>query len=123
MESNHNRAELDYLLHFKPMNYIRNIIPSTSDYAKTKSLQWESLNLDEFLHFLGILLSMEVLKIHGPHKMYWNEEGNDLFLAMNFGKIMSCIRFKEIVRFLQFSFDQDPDQQILKLLEAVKSQF
>ena len=75
------------------MNYIRNIIPSTNDYAKTKSIQWESLNLDEFLHFLGILLSMEVLKINGPHKMYWNEEGNDLFPAMNFGKIMTHTRF------------------------------
>ena len=83
------------------MNYIRNIIPSTNDYAKTNSLQWESLNLDEFLHFLGILLSMEVFEILGPHTMYWNEEGSDLFPAMNFGKIMSCTRFKEIARFLQ----------------------
>ena len=122
MDSNRSRAELDYLLHFLPVNYIRNIaIPSKNGYAKTKSLQWESLNLDEFLYFLGILLSMEVFEIHGLRKMYWNEEGSDLFLAMNFENIMSCTRFKEIARFLQLSFDQDHDQQILKFLEAVNN--
>ena len=93
------------------MNYIRNIvIPSTNDYFKTKSLQWESLNLDDFLHFLGILLSMDVFEIYGSCKMYWNEDGSDLFPAVNFGKIMSRTRFEEIARFLQLSFDQDHDQ-------------
>ena len=122
MDSNHSRAELDYTLHFLPMNYIRNIvIPSTNDYAKTKSLQWKSHNLDEFFHFLEILLSMKVFEIHGPCKMYWNEEGSDLFLAMNLGKIMSLTQFKEIARFLQLSFDQNHDQQILKFLEAVNN--
>ena len=122
MDSNCSRAELDYLLHFLPVNHIRNIvIPSKNGYAKTKSLQWESLNLDEFLYFLGILLSIEVFEIHGLRKMYWNEEGSDLFLAMNFENIMSCTRFEEIARFLQLSFDQDHDQQILKFLEAVNN--
>ena len=58
-------------------------------------------SLDELLHFLGILLSMEVFEIHGPRKMYWNEEGTDLSLAKNFGKIMCWTRFKEIAWFLQ----------------------
>ena len=66
---------------------------------------------------------MEVFEIRGPCKMYWNEEGSDLFPAMNIRKIMSCTRFEEIARFLQLSFDQDPDQQILKFLEAVNTQF
>ena len=66
---------------------------------------------------------MEVFEIHGPCKIYWNEEGSDLFPAMNLGKIMSCTRFQEIARFLQLSFDQNHDQQILKVMEAVNCQF
>ena len=66
---------------------------------------------------------MEVFEIHGPCKMYWNEEGSDLFPAMNFPKIISCIRFDEIARFLQLSLDQDHNQQISKFLESVNSQF
>ena len=81
------------------------MIPSANDYANAKSLQWDSLNLDEFLYFLGMLLSVEVFKIHGLCKMYWNEEGSNLFPAINFGKIMSRTRSQEIARFLQLSFD------------------
>ena len=124
MDSNYSSAELDYLLQFLPMNYIRNIvIPSTNHYVETKNHQWESLNLDKFLHFLEMLLFMEVFEIHGPHNMYWREERSNLFPPMNFGKIMSRNRFEEIARFLQLLFNQDHDQQILKFLEAVNSQF
>ena len=62
------------------------------------------------INFFRILLSMEVFEIHGLHNMYWNEEGSNLFLAMNLRKIMSCTRLREIATFLQPSFDQDHNQ-------------
>lgn len=65
---------------------------------------------------------MEVFEINGPHKVDLHEEESDLFSAMNVGKIMSHTRFKEIAMLLQFSFDQDHNQNILKFLEGVDSQ-
>ena len=44
----------------------------------------------EFLHFPGILLSMEANDIHGPKHLYWANE-NGLFPGMNYGKVMSYI--------------------------------
>ena len=74
-----------------------------------QDLQWESLNLDELLDSLRILLSIGVFEIYGPHKMYWNEEGSNLFPSMNFEIIMSHTRLEEIARFLLLSFDQYHD--------------
>ena len=62
------RPELDFVLHFLPMEYFCNtIIPATNTYAaKSKLLTWKNLDHIGFIHFLGILLSMEVVDIHGP---------------------------------------------------------
>ena len=48
--------------------------------SQDQSLQWENLNLDTYLHFLGILHSTEVVEIHGSCTMYLNDEGNDVTL-------------------------------------------
>ena len=70
------------------------------------------MDFPEFLHILGLLLTMQVYEIHGPHRMYWTE-GDDIFPSFEFGKIMSYHRFDDILRFLQLSFDEDPEQQTL----------
>ena len=66
------RSELDFVLHFLPMEYFRNtVIPATNTYtAKSKALTWKNLDHIESPHFLGILLSMEVVDIHGPRNLY-----------------------------------------------------
>ena len=72
------------------MEYFCNtVIPATNTYAaKSKVLTWKNLDHVEFLHFLGILLSMEVFDIHGPRHLYWANE-NGLFPSMNHRKVMS----------------------------------
>ena len=76
----------------------------------------------EFLHFPGILLSMEANDIHGPKHLYWANE-NGLFPGMNYGKVMSYIRFEDIMRYLQLSNDSNRDQEIIEFLHAVNTGF
>ena len=55
--------------------------------------------------------------------MYWNTEPIGIFPAMDFGRVMSRSRFEEILRCLQFSSQEDKDEQILRFLEAVNEIF
>ena len=74
------KTELDFILHFLPVVYIREIvIPSTNDFARNQNAKWEDLDFSEFLHLIGILIAMEVYDIHGPRRMYW-EEGNGILI-------------------------------------------
>ena len=99
------------------------VTPATNDHAKSIKPQWISIDLDEFLHFLGIFLSMEIFEIHGPRRLYWNEEESLLFPGMNHGKIMSRTRLEELAKYVQLSFDKEDDKQTLAFLEAVNNQF
>ena len=78
------------------MEYFCNTaIPATNTYAaKSKALTGKNLDHVEFLHFLGILLSMDVVDIHGPRYLYWANE-NGLFPSMNYGNVMSRNRFEK----------------------------
>ena len=106
------------------MKYINStVIPATNDHAKSIKLQWISIDLDEYLHFLGIFLCMEIFEIHGPRRLYWNEEENLLFPGMNYGKIVTRTRFEELAKYMQLSFDKDDGKQILAFLEVVNNQF
>ena len=66
---------------------------------------------------------MDNFEIHGPRRLYWNEEESLLFPGMNYGKIMSRTRFEELAKYMQLSFDKEDDKQILAFLEAVNNQF
>ena len=118
------RSELDFLLHFLLMEYFRNTaIPATNNYAaKSKALTWNKFDHIEFLHFLGILWSMEVVDLHGPRHLYSANE-NGLFQSKSYGKVMSRNRFEDIIRYLQLSNDSDPGQQIIEFLHAVNTIF
>ena len=119
MESQDIWSEIEYLLHFLPINYIAKIIiPATNDCPKTQKPQWVNIDLDDFLHFLGIFISMEVFEIHRPCRLYWSKEDNFLFLGRNFGKIMTRTRLEEMEKYMHLSFDDDHDKQILAFLEA-----
>ena len=80
---------------------------------------WKDMSFDEFLNLLGIFLSMEVFEFHGPRRMYWSKEPQGIFHAMDFGRFMSRDRFECIIRLLQLSRDDCPDQQVLDFLDAV----
>ena len=88
------RSELDFALYILPMEYFRNrVIPATNTYAaKLKALIWKNLDHVEFLHFLDIFLSMEVVDTHEPRHLFWANE-NGLFPSMNYGKVMIRNRF------------------------------
>ena len=80
------------------------------------------LSNDEFLHFLGILLSMEVVEMDGPRRLYWCN-GDGIFPGMKYRDIISYSQFEDIMKNLQLLRSDDPNQQLLHFLEATNSQF
>ena len=56
---------------------------------------------------------MEVYEIHSPQRLYWSPEVNNLFPALDFGKVMTCRRFETILKYLQLSNSDNKNQQIL----------
>ena len=81
------------------------------------------MNLDEFLHILGIILSMDVIEIHGPQRLYWELKGNNLFPSLEYEKFTSLKRFESILQYLQFYSNADPGQQIIDFVESVNKTF
>ena len=81
------------------------------------------VKLTKFLHAMGILLSMEVVQINGPQQLYWKKEGDEFFPAMNYGKLKKWNHFQEVLKYMQFSFDKEEDQEILDFVEALNKQF
>ena len=58
------------------------------------------LDVDDFLHVLGLLLSMENYDIHD----------HTLFSSMRFGEIMSVKRFENILKYLKLSENENEEQ-------------
>ena len=58
------------------------------------------MDVDDFLHVLGLLLSMENYDIHG----------HTLFSSMKFGDIMSVKRFENILKYLKLSENENEEQ-------------
>ena len=62
MDSYGIKSELDYLMHFLPMNdLINTVIPATNK-GKKENARWTDMNLNEMLHFLGVLLATQYKK-------------------------------------------------------------
>ena len=124
MESYEIKNEMDFVLHFLPVAYIKNVVISaTNAYAKKSITSWKDMDFDEFLHVIEIFLAMEVHEIHGPRRLYWSHEQNRIFSSMNFGEIISCKWFESIIANLQLSLLERPDQHVLDFLDAVNTQF
>ena len=65
-----SHSELHYIFHFLIISYITHtIIPVTNCDAKTNNPKWIDLDIDEFLHVLGLLVAMEIYDIHDPQFM------------------------------------------------------
>lgn len=99
------------------------VIPYTIRYTSKQNPRWSDMNLDEFLHVLGIILSRGVIELHGPQYLYREMKENSLFPSLKYGKVMSLKRFESILRYFQFSSNADPDQQILDFAESVNKNF
>ena len=123
LDSYHIRREIDYFFAFLPYDYIKNeMIPATNLYGKNFFASFKQMTIDDFIHVMGMLYSMEVYQLP-VRRMYWNTEPIGIFPAMDFGRVMSRSRFEEILRCLQFSSHKDKDEQILCFLEAVNEIF
>ena len=71
--------ELDYFMHFLPMRYIEEtILPATTKYAHRFVKNFEPLTMKDFLRYIGIYYSMEVVKLP-EHHMYSSDEVNGIF--------------------------------------------
>ena len=117
------KSELNYILHFLPIWYKKKtIIPNTNKYWKKQDPRWADVDFDEVLHVLGLLIAMEVYKIHGPQRFYWSSQVSNLFPSMNFGNIMTYW-FETILKYLQLSNLDDEDQQILDFLVVINETF
>ena len=66
---------------------------------------------------------MEVYEIHSPQRLYWSPEVNNLFPALDFGKVMTCRRFETILKYLQLSNSDNKNQQILDFVAAINETF
>ena len=118
------KSELDYILHFLPIQHTQEtIILNTNKYHKKQDPRWTDVDFDEVLHVLGLLIAMEVYEIHGPQRFYWSSQVNNLFPSMDFGNIMTYRRFETILEYLQLSNLDDEDQQILAFLAVINETF
>ena len=72
---------------------------------------------------LGLLLAIEVYEIHGPRRLYWSSNINELFPGINFEKVMAYKRFERMIAFLQLFGAIDADQQVLDFVAAVNENF
>ena len=72
---------------------------------------------------LGLLIALEVYKIHGPRRFYWPSQVNNLFPSMDFGNVITYRRFETILEYLQLSNSDDEDQQILDFLAVINGTF
>ena len=99
------------------------IIPNTNLHTKRQDLKWNDIDLDEFLHVLGLLLAMQVYEIHGPRRFYWWSNINKLFPGVNLEKASACKRFERIIAFLQLFGAIDADQHVLDFTAAVNDNF
>ena len=74
--------------------------------------------MKDFLRYIGIYYSMEVVKLPERH-MYWSDEVNGIFPAMGYGEYLSQRRFDKINRYLQLSDANNPDVQVMDFLHQV----
>ena len=111
--------EMAFLFHFIPVKYIKDVLlPATNDYGLKNVPGFKKITFEEFIIFLGLVYSMEVIKLP-ERSMYWEDHKSNLFHNSEFGKHMSRNRFNEILAYLQFSFAEDKTTQILDFLDAV----
>ena len=105
-----SHSELHHIFHFLPISYITYIvIPVTNWYAKKNNPKWIDLDIDEFLHALGILLAMEIYDSHGPQCLYWLNSEHTLFPSMKFGEVMSIKIFENTSKYLLLSENENEE--------------
>ena len=91
------KNKIDFVLHFLPVTYIKNVVILLQMLMPKKSVtSCKDMNFDEFLHVIGIFLTTDVHEIHGPRRLYWPNEHNRIFPCMNFREIISCKWFETI---------------------------
>ena len=114
---------MDFVLHFLPVTYIKNVVmPATNAYAKKSVRSWKDIDFDEFLHVIGIFLAMEVHEIHGPRRLYWWSEHNNISQHEFWWNHLMQTVWKHRCK-LQLSLTKSPEQHVLDFLDAIKTQF
>ena len=65
------KDELAYMLHFLAIDYIQSVLlPSANIFVASKSKSFQRITLDELIVYLGIIYSMEIVKL--PERdIYW----------------------------------------------------
>ena len=99
MFDHRSATPFDHFMLFTPTVYIEEELLQTIN-NKGKTLfgsTWKDVKLGEFLLFMGLLISMEVMTLTRRRK-YWRTEGNGPFPALNYGKYMPRTRFENILK-------------------------
>ena len=110
---------LDYFLMYLPSQYIKEVvIPLTNKVAKQQDSDYTDFTYDEFINILALIYMMEVIQLP-ERRLYWSQESEGLFPALNFGSIVSLHRFEEFLNFWQLSDDSDVNEQVLTFIDAV----
>ena len=115
--------ELDYFLHFFPMDYLRNtILPMTNRKGKSTFSPWKEITVGEFLTWLGIRFFQETLRLSSIND-YWGSNSCGAFPAIDMTKFMHRSRFFAINRVLQLSDASNDEDQVLMFIEKLNATF
>ena len=80
------------------------------------------MDFEEFVVFLGIFYSMETIHLLERH-LYFKDIDFGYYKTPNYSMFMTLNRFETVLKYLKFSFTDDPDQQILDWIAAVNKNF
>lgn len=116
--------ELDYFLHFFPLNYLREVIlPETNKCGQTTLSGWIQISVGEFLVWLGIRFVQETVRLSSIHD-YWNTPQNGAFPAMNMETYMAKARFFQIGRVLKLAATAETEEEeVLAFIDVLNEAF
>ena len=83
-----------------------------------KNPSFKEISVTEFMTFLGLVYSMELIKLPN-RRMYWADLHSTVLPNMDFSKHMIRFRFEEILSTMQMSTNTDRDMQVQDFINAV----
>lgn len=121
LELFHEWNELQYLLHFLPGNYVRDILISASNnIASIKDKSFSYISYSKLIIGFSLIYVLEVYKLP-ERRLYWNSEEYGTFPVMNFGKVIGRNRFEDILKYLELPHASYPNEQRLEFLHALNN--
>ena len=100
---------IDHFLLYLPLEFIKdNILVSTNKKGnEIFGENWDELELAEFIHYVAILYSMQIVQLPEREMYYWSTAASGIFPAFNYGKHMVYHRFNKVTRSFDISYSKN----------------